>query len=242
MIETEKRAEDKRDIVVTIDAAAQALPAIALAVALASARRQALHGLFLEDEDLLKVARLPFSREIHRMGGPARVMSDLKLERAMARLAEEFRSNLERQATQLAVTWSYSRMPGSRWRVTRTAGRNVGLLVIAAPGDQPAPAREQILVLDWDRPGVLKALASVLDTSNKPVEVMLAGSGDSAPVRQLLEAYPNSRLRLLGELAPDIIFRSNELRPGLVLAASDTTPERLERCLRLARCPVLVAK
>ena len=231
MGETETRTEDKRDIVVTLDAAA-----------LARARRQALHGLFLEDEDLMKVARLPFSREIHRTGGPARVMSDLKLQRAMARLAEEFRLTLEQQARQLAVSWSYSRMPGNRWRVTRAAGPSAELLVIAASDDQPVPTREHILVLDWDRPGVLRALASVLDTRSNPVEVMLAGGGDSTPVRRLLEAYPGSTIRLLGELTPEAIFRSNELRPGLVLAAGDTAPDRLERCLRLARCPVLVAK
>ena len=242
MSETERRTEDERDIVVTIDADAQALPAIVLAVALARARRQALHGLFLEDEDLLKVARLPFCREIHRMGGPARVMSDLKLERAMARLAEEFRSTLEQQAGRLAVNWSYSRMPGNRWRIGSIARPSAELLVIAAAADQSASAREHILVLDWDRPGVLKALASVLETRSNPVEVMLAGSGDSGPVRDLLEAYPGSTLRLLGELAVETIFRSSALRPGLVLAAGDTAPDRLQRCLKLARCPVLVAK
>jgi hypothetical protein len=246
MSETKTESDEKRDIVVTIDTAAQALPAqalpaIALAAALARARRQALHGLFLEDEDLLKVARLPFSRELHRVGGQARAMNDLKLARAMERLADEFRSLLEQQASQLSISWSYSRAPGSRLRITRSGSPGADIMVIASPVETPVPPREHILLLDWGHPGVLKALASVLDTYTTPVEVMLVGNEDSQPVRKLLETYPGCRLRQLGEQLPEAVFRSRELRPGLVLVARDTSEAALESCLRLARCPILVA-
>ena len=241
MTKPEKKTDDKRDIIVTIDTAAKAAPAIALAAALARARRKALHGLFLEDEDLLRVARLPFSREIHRVSGRDRDMSDLQLERAMARMAKEFRAALEQQARQLAINWSYSSMPGNRRRVTRAEGPSAELLVIAAPVDQRRPTREQILLLDWERPGVLKALANVLETRRAPFEVLLWGSGDSEPVQQLLQAYPGSGLRPLGNLAAERIFLAVDLRPELVLAAREGDRDKLEECLRLARCPVLLA-
>ena len=49
-------------IVVTIDTASRAEPAIAVAAAFAKAYQSALHGLFIEDTDLLAVAELPFTR------------------------------------------------------------------------------------------------------------------------------------------------------------------------------------
>jgi hypothetical protein len=241
MTKPKQKTDDERDIIVTIDTAANAPPAIALAVALARTRRQALHGLFLEDEDLLRVARLPFSREFHRMSGRDRGMSDLKMERAMARLAAEFRAALEQQAQPSAISWSFSSMPGSRQRVTRAEGPRAELLVIAAPVDQRRPERDQILLLDWERPGVLRALANVLETRQSPFEILLWGSGDSEPVRQLLAAYPGSELRALGDVTADRVFLSVELRPVLVLAARDGDLHKLEDSLRLARCPVLVA-
>ena len=145
------KTDGHREIVVTIDTSACAPPAIALAAALARARQQALHGLFLEDEDLLRVARLPFSQEFHRVGGRARAMSSPQLERAMARLAGEFRAALERQASQFAVSWSYSTMRGNRTHFAASpAAHNAELLVIAAPVEQTANRPEHILVLDWD--------------------------------------------------------------------------------------------
>jgi hypothetical protein len=235
------RKPDDRDIVVTIDTSAYAPPAIALAAALARARQQALHGMFLEDEDLITVARLPFSRELGRVSGQARALNDLQLARAMARHAEEFRAALQREAQQLALSWSYSTLKGNRWRVVLAEVPAADILIIAAPTAQARPDRERILVMDWEQPGVLKALANVLDTRNCHMEVLLAGEGDTGLPRELLKNYPDSSLRLLGKELPDTVFRTPALRPGLVLVSRKTDTARLELCLKMADCPILVA-
>lgn len=232
---------DDRDIVVTIDSSTFAPPAIALATALARARRQAVHGVFLEDEDLLQVARLPFSREVSRVSGQARELSALQLARAMARHAEEFRAALAREAQLMAIRWSYSTLKGNRWRVVRADVPAADILIIAAPADQARPHRERVLVLDWEQPGVLRALASVLDAGNHPLEVALVGGGDPGLVRELLKSYPGSSLRLLGKQLPEAAFRTQALRPGLVLMSRETDNAKLELCLKMAHCPILVA-
>ena len=128
-----KKKTPERRIIVTVDISAQPAPAIALATALAKARKRALHGLFIEDTDLLNVARLPFSREFPRFGGPPREFSDLELERNMARLAERYRSELARLAAEHALPWTYASERTSKRQITRIESGDTDILIISQP-------------------------------------------------------------------------------------------------------------
>ena len=56
-------------VVVTLDAASENRPAIDTAARLAARTRTPLHGVFVEDEDLLHLAGLPFARQVTIGGG-----------------------------------------------------------------------------------------------------------------------------------------------------------------------------
>ena len=73
-----------RRIVVTVDIESHLPSTIELAVAIAASQQGALHGLFIEDEDLLRAASLPFAREVPLTGGKPRTFDDRMLERNLA--------------------------------------------------------------------------------------------------------------------------------------------------------------
>jgi nucleotide-binding universal stress UspA family protein len=235
-----KTKTPEQRIVVTIDITAQAAPAIALAAALARARKRALHGLFIEDTDLLNVARLPFTLEFSRFGGPPRDLSDTELERSMARLAARYRKDLEQQALALALPWSYASVRSSKRLVIGHEEASAELLVIGQPARAAAVRTPRVLLLDGNRPGVLQALAAVLDAPGyESAELMVHGEFDSQMLNTLLASHPQVTRRLMGAPSLDELLTSPRYQPSLVLLAQDA--DEIDPCLQLADCPVIVA-
>lgn len=237
-----KKRTPERRIVVTLDISSQPGRAFALAAALAKLRKGALHGLFIEDTDLLNVARLPFAREYPRFGGPPRNLDGMDLQRSMARLAERYRDELAARAEENALPWTYSSERTSKRQVTRIESGDTDILIISQPtrsGSVPSP---RILLLDADKPAVLQALDAVLEAMNyDAVEVMVRGNFDAVELKQVLDAHSGTTRRLMGAPSLDELLTDPHYRPGLVLLARDAPSEELDPCLRLADCPVVLA-
>jgi hypothetical protein len=190
----------------------------------------------------LNTARLPFTREIPRSGGQPRNLSDLELERNMARLAERYRDEVAQQAAEHALSWSYSSERTSKRQVTRIASGDTDLLIIAQPTRASPPPTPRVLLLDADRPGVLQALDAVLETAAyEDVEILVHGEFDAAALNEVLNAYPGTTRRLMGAPSLDELLTNPSYRPSLVLMARDAAPAELDPCLRLAACPVVLA-
>lgn len=237
-----KRKTPDRRIVVTIDLAAQSAAAFALAAALAKARKRELHGLFIEDTDLLNVARLPFTREFPRLGGPPRALSGVELERFMAREAERSRRELERLAAEYALQWSYASERTSKRQLTRIASGDTDILVISQPARQTTSQARRILLLHADNPGVLGALDTILDAMHyEQVEILVHGEFDAVALKDILNKYPGTTRRLMGGPSLAELLTDSHYRPSLVLLARDERPGDLETCLRRAECPVVLA-
>ena len=93
-------------VVVPLDAASENREAIATAARLAAHARVPLHGVFVEDEDLLRLARLPFVR--HVMPGPGlEPLSVETLERQLRAAAERARKELAAAAARHRIDWSF---------------------------------------------------------------------------------------------------------------------------------------
>ncbi len=60
----------------TLDAASENRTAIDTAVRLAARTGAPLHGIFVEDEDLLSLAGLPFARQVTIGGGAEKLSSE----------------------------------------------------------------------------------------------------------------------------------------------------------------------
>lgn len=83
------------------------LTVIEAATRLAARVRGELVGLFIEDSDLLRLAGLPFAREILHTSSAPRRLDTPGMERALRIHAEAARRRLEESAVQARIPWSF---------------------------------------------------------------------------------------------------------------------------------------
>lgn len=112
-----------RRIVVAVDTSADSLAALHAAARLAAGLSAELHGLFVEDDNLVRLARLPFAREVRLSAAPRRLELEA-VEHQLRLLAAEARRALEREAASRKVACTF-----------RVARGQVAREVVAAAGE-----------------------------------------------------------------------------------------------------------
>lgn len=129
--ETQTRASFRR-VLVALDSSTASGATLEIAATLAAASACELSGLFVEDQDLLRLAGLPFAREVQltkamsRALEPERLLQNLRAQAALAREA------MARQAALHRVSWSFQVAQGRS---------EEAVLLAAAAGDIIAMAR-----------------------------------------------------------------------------------------------------
>ncbi|HEU5283260.1 MAG TPA: hypothetical protein VFU53_05580, partial [Burkholderiales bacterium] len=114
-------------------------PAIALLNAagdLLRGTQAELAGLFVEDVELLRLAALPFTREIGLASGTARPLDVPDVERAFKRQAEQMRRLLMQTAAALELPWSFQVARGSLLDEVLAAAALADLTIV---GERQAP-------------------------------------------------------------------------------------------------------
>jgi nucleotide-binding universal stress UspA family protein len=96
-----------RRILVAIDASRQSLAALDAATRLASELEAELLGMFVEDVNLLRLAGLPFAREIGRATARARRLADVDMARALRAQAARAEQALAGAAREYNLHWSF---------------------------------------------------------------------------------------------------------------------------------------
>lgn len=98
-------------VLVRLDAVSDHRAPISIAAQLASRWRTRLHGVFVEDEELIRLAELPFARQISVAGGPA-VLDAASLGAQVHLFAAQARRQLAEAARHHGVDWSFTITPG----------------------------------------------------------------------------------------------------------------------------------
>lgn len=93
-------------IIVGLDTSLVTRDALGLAARLAASVDARLKGIFVEDENLLNLAELPFAREIS-FSGEIRELDTERMLRAMKAQAESARRMLARIASEAHIDWSF---------------------------------------------------------------------------------------------------------------------------------------
>lgn len=164
-----------RRILVAVDASSHSMAALEASVELAAALGAEVEGLFVEDEDLHHLTRLPFAREVSSTSGETRKLQPRDVERHLRRQAEIARHTLEQQAGRRQVPWSFR---VSRGRVTsriREAASDADLLILGVRSRTPTPgpgSTARALVASRVRVMVLRHGARM----NRGVRVVYDGS------------------------------------------------------------------
>jgi len=96
-----------RHIVVTLNASESGRPALETAVRLAAILGAELEGVFVEDINLVRLAGLPFLREVRPRSLGEETISTQRMQRELRALARHAERMLEQAAREMDVPWSF---------------------------------------------------------------------------------------------------------------------------------------
>jgi nucleotide-binding universal stress UspA family protein len=218
-----------RRVVVALDASAGSLDAAAAAVVLARLLGAELRGLFVEDEDLLRLAALPFAQVARTPGG---VFERLRPEDAIAQLralAARARESLEGLAADVGLSATFQVARGRPSAEVPAAAGDRDLLVVGAgghtrsgrtaPGETAraaaARARGSVLVLARGA-RVGEPVVAVHDGSAASARGVAAAArlARGAPAAVLVVAAAPGRQAALAEEARRIAGPAARVRPA----------------------------
>jgi len=128
-----------RRVIVCVGAAGVDNPALQLAAGLALGLRATLAGMYVEDEQLRRVAALPFTREFGFMSACARDFSTADLRRSQQVQAEQLRRLLAALAEPLALAWTLDIIQGESQAAPFAHATDSDLMVMGRPQLTPAP-------------------------------------------------------------------------------------------------------
>jgi nucleotide-binding universal stress UspA family protein len=103
--------EKIKRVIVPLDAASETGTAIDTAVRLAARWRIPLHGVFIEDEELISLAGLPFACQV-TLGSGIEPLTKLDIEDHFRAFAERARRDLAAAAERHQVKWSFETVRG----------------------------------------------------------------------------------------------------------------------------------
>lgn len=123
-----------RRVLVALDASPSSLAVLEAAARLAETLRAELSGLFVEDENLLRIAELPFARAVESFSGTPRPLESRGLERGLRAEASRARRALEIVAERGLLRWSFRVTRGTVASEILAAASEANLLVLGKAG------------------------------------------------------------------------------------------------------------
>jgi hypothetical protein len=238
-------------VVVPLDAATENHAALEIAARLAAHAGAPLAGVFIEDEDLLLLARLPFARDVRLTAGAA-PLSLAEVEQQLRLMAERARQELAAAAARHRIDWSFEVVrPAAGGPLVMASERD---LVVASTLTRPIGRHFRV---EWHR---WSAIAQVAGSFLLARRGWSEGGSVSALVRDRgaasarlvaaaarLAAAANGALTVL--CAPDLAdaegfeaWIAAQLEPGSVrgrIEPMPAAPAALDRRLRELGCRFL---
>lgn len=140
---SESTSSDKieiRRILVAVDASGQSRATLESAVALASRLGAELSALFVEDINLVRLAGLPFAREMTYGSETGRPIDSTRMEHLLRAQAGRLRSLLKTVAGASSVHWAFEVTRGNVIAELLARTASCDLLIIGRAGAAPRPA------------------------------------------------------------------------------------------------------
>jgi hypothetical protein len=184
-------------VIVPLDAASEAGTAIDTAAHLAARWRVPLHGVFIEDEELIDLAGLPFARQV-TLGAGLELLTKAHVEDYFRAFAERARRELGAAADRHEVTWSFEVVRGP---LAVDALRGERDFVVAGPATRPIGGHFRISSHCW----------SWMGTIARPFLLAKREWGSGGSVLTLLRGRGPESARTLDIAAQIAGFRSGSL-------------------------------
>jgi nucleotide-binding universal stress UspA family protein len=212
-----------RRILVALDASTHSLAALAAAAELAASMHAELLGLYVEDENLVHLAALPFASEVRSHLAVSKPVNSNEMEAALRLQASQARRALEAAATKANAKWSFQVVRG---QVTAS------ILAAALEADLLAMGRISRPLSSRTRLG--SSARAVMSGSGRSVLIMEQGGHLHYPVLATFDGSAAARqaLTAAAQLAQSsgvnlnvLILGNAEERADLEIAAADLLAE-----------------
>ncbi len=240
----------REQILVALDASPYSLAALRAAAHLATLLQTELHGIFVEDVELLRLCGLPFSREIGSLSAQVRPLESQIIERDLRAQAATLRQTLARVAEGLQLNWSFQVTRGRVSDELLAAAQNALLLSLGRTGKSQARSMggtTQVIVERAPRPVLVTGKEGQVQP---PYTVLYNGTASAERALRLATRLTQSRgyelqLWLAGDAAttaPDDpqIASAIEAAGGRARLTYFATMDALQRSLSAARAGTLI--
>lgn len=165
-------------ILVALDTSTQGQRALFAAAELSSRLDAQLDGLFIEDDELLRLSNLPFVREFGSLSAVSRRLDERRIEREYQRQAETIRQAIADTAAHYQITWSFRVVRGKVSKELLAATQSAGLVTLGRVGRSMGK-----------RYG--STAQALVDQSKQPV-LLLGDSGLTFPMTVICSKSPAS--------------------------------------------------
>ena len=190
-------AQEIGRIVVPLDAASETATAIETAVRLAARWHVAVHGVFVEDEELIGLAGLPFARQV-TLGAGSEPLTKGDIEDHFRAAAERARRELAAAAQRHDVKWSYEVVRGPLTADTLAGEHD---LVVAGATTRPVGGHFRLSSRCW----------SWMEVAARPFLLAKRAWGTGGSVLTLLRGRGPQSAQTLGIAAQIASFHSRSL-------------------------------
>lgn len=252
-------------ILVALDTSERSQAALDTAAELASVLRAQLTGLFVEDINLLRLAELPFAREVGYASAANRPLEFSEVERALRGQAARIERAVAEAAGRLQLQWSFRVARGQVVQQILAVAEEVDLVVFgkegraagpATPARPAIPAAGPVLVLFDGSPAARQALATAarLAQANwRPMEVLVPADSTESFQRlrglasEALPAGPG-QVRYVALAGSDVAHLANTARreksSAFVLAGSSLPlgADEIRALIDAIECPVVLVR
>lgn len=249
-----------RRVLIALDSAARCEVLLDTAARLAGHLRAELEALFVEDADLVRLAGLPFVREVGRQGTPRGLDPD-QMQRVLADHAAEVERLLGESARRAQLQWRFQIARGRLLQELLSASAEGDLVLLARRGLQPVEAMRRarlavaapVLVVWQDSPAgrhALAAAADIAELESRPLLVLVAASGPSAAAR-LWQAVRSAlgdfrgvaAYRQLPDLGPATLAEAARIEGAdRLVQALPSSAEELEMLSSRLPCPLVLVR
>jgi hypothetical protein len=252
-------------VLLALETSEPAQELLAAATELARGLHIELAGLFVEDAALLRMAALPFTREVGLVSGLVRPIETRDLERTLQRQAEQVRHGLAKIAAELALPWSFQVARGSLLEQALEAAAEADLIVLGrrrsaanrAGGETSQPARSPIVSAFFDASeAAQRVLSAALELAQgRPEQLsLLVPAGSVATLESLRERaaavlrVPAGLPRLQPIGAPEageLAQQTRRLRSRALVLSMRSLQDahtQMRVLLEVAGCPVVLVR
>lgn len=243
--------EKQATVMLATDVSSYSVTTVTLAVEMAASVQTGLLGLFVEDEDLLRVAGLPCTREITLTTTRERPTSINQMQRSLQAAALKFKESLQREAQASQIAWHFDTVRGRMRDIGLKPHLDVFYTIVSRPLShrlhygQLRKTRRILLILG-DSPRQKLALDVVLRRfQHEKVELVVVGEDPDMDLSSVFStgtedkhgeititrAHRDKLFELLSRVGPNF---------DCAIMSQHEKAEDLPLILNALRCPVVL--